>query len=448
MVQLPASTPTPTTSASQLVSTTDPAASAGITYDDRGNATRVGPDTFAYDNANRLTSATDGTVTVNYERDFAGSIVSKVTSGGPGAGTIRYSVSGVLLDADNRPTYQQIALPMGVTMSFPMTPGGTVRWQHTTIDGDLFFTTDGTGALQGAAQLFDPYGQVLTAPNPVNPSLPTTTSEAATGNETESLRTPYQMMGARVYVPALGRFVQLDPVIGGSANGYDYANQDPVNNTDPAGTESDSWLTSGLTALASFGLAALVAPARGALVGALVGALAGALVAGASHLIEYAVTGQTEFSAMRLGLSILAGAAGGSIAGRVKWSRAQNRAAGNVNGNAAAPPGGPAPMAQPPALPRQGLKQFQGVYDKMYAKSLAAQSREASPLLTGELLFGVVKSPQAQLAQRAATADRYAMRFVNKVRSELPGELVTYQAAVGREASSWLRNGDFTTVIT
>ena len=42
-------------------------------------------------------------------------------------------------------------------------------------------------------------------------------------------------MGARSYVPQLGRFLQPDPQPGGSANAYAYTHGNPVNETDPSG---------------------------------------------------------------------------------------------------------------------------------------------------------------------------------------------------------------------
>lgn len=51
-------------------------------------------------------------------------------------------------------------------------------------------------------------------------------SETVSGN---------MLMGARMYNPATGRFLTSDPVYGGSATAYDYANQDPGNQFDPSG---------------------------------------------------------------------------------------------------------------------------------------------------------------------------------------------------------------------
>ncbi|MBV9871349.1 MAG: hypothetical protein JO214_12080 [Frankiaceae bacterium] len=56
------------------------------------------------------------------------------------------------------------------------------------------------------------------------------------------------LMGVRVYNPYEGRFLSVDPIEGGSANRYDYANQDPIDGRDFGGTSSgpkitgDPWL--------------------------------------------------------------------------------------------------------------------------------------------------------------------------------------------------------------
>jgi hypothetical protein len=48
-------------------------------------------------------------------------------------------------------------------------------------------------------------------------------------------------MGARQYVPGLGRFLEVDPMEGGSCNDYDYACGDPVNGRDLSGTKAYSY---------------------------------------------------------------------------------------------------------------------------------------------------------------------------------------------------------------
>jgi hypothetical protein len=45
-------------------------------------------------------------------------------------------------------------------------------------------------------------------------------------------------MGARLYNPASGRFLQPDPIEGGNANSYEYCSGDPINKVDLDGMDS------------------------------------------------------------------------------------------------------------------------------------------------------------------------------------------------------------------
>ena len=307
-------------SASQLTATTDPAASAGLTWDVNGNATQVGPDTFGYDAANRLVESTDGTMTVNYELDLFGNVVKKIVTGGPSAGTIEYAIGGVLLDASSRPVAQRIDLPGGAQYTAPMGTSVSAKWILTAINGNEFLVTDEVGTPLGSPQVFDPYGQRLTAALPATPGLPSTTWQSATGNETESLATPYQLMGARPYVPALGRFLQPDPKVGGSANLYDFASQDPVNLSDPSGEDVADWAAPLAAAVATMG-AIFLFKVSSVSMGLGIGAIIGTLAAGASAALDVVNNNESTWTWVRFGYTVLAGlaAGGGAVAARNRW---------------------------------------------------------------------------------------------------------------------------------
>ncbi|MFI6999352.1 RHS repeat-associated core domain-containing protein [Nocardia sp. NPDC050175] len=115
----------------------------------------------------------------------------------------------------------------------------------TNIHGDILFTADGAGTRTGTIHLYDPYGQNVDPATGAFGDIPIpATAEGGMdfgwlGQHTvpiEHIASQQALeMGARTYLPILGRFLQTDPVPGGSANNYDYVNGDPVNSQDLSG---------------------------------------------------------------------------------------------------------------------------------------------------------------------------------------------------------------------
>lgn len=114
-------------------------------------------------------------------------------------------------------------------------PLGTKSYLYFNGHGDLAATANTSGVRQGGVNAYDPFGagEGQTLP-------PNTTTERYTGKWHKRLDTTSGLisMGVRPYDPALGRFLAVDPVEGGSANNYDYADQDPIGTYDLTGTHS------------------------------------------------------------------------------------------------------------------------------------------------------------------------------------------------------------------
>lgn len=128
-----------------------------------------------------------------------------------------------------------IGLPGGVTAT--ITGGTTQIWAYPNIHGDLLTLTDGSGDKQGGTHHWTPFGEPLTG----DPDTTTAASGHTYGwlgqhqkpTETD-LTLPTIQMGARIYLPQLGRFLEVDPIQGGTENDYTYP-QDPTNRHDLTG---------------------------------------------------------------------------------------------------------------------------------------------------------------------------------------------------------------------
>jgi RHS repeat-associated protein len=220
--------------ADRLTTTTD-SSTGTITYDAHGNTTGIFGETHTYDSANRHLTTTKSTTTVTYVRDALDRIVERKVNGST---TARYGYS----DSSDSPSFTTNTSNAVQDTSLGL-PGGTILtiraagniWSYPNIHGDMSANANQSGVKQGSTITYDPFGNTATSGLPDN--LTGNTDNGWLGShkrltEHEPTLQPILELGARQYSPLLGRFLETDPVNGGSANSYDYGNADPCNSVD------------------------------------------------------------------------------------------------------------------------------------------------------------------------------------------------------------------------
>jgi tripartite motif-containing protein 71 len=217
----------------------DRLADEGVSYEAFGNTTALpgvdaggAPLTSTFYTNNSLASETQSGQAISYVLDPAGRTREAVKTG-----TLNESITSHYTGETDSPAWTVTSggawtryIPAFSGLAAIQTSSGTVELELTNLHGDIV----------AKASPSETETKMLSATDTTEYGVPTVGTPARyswMGNEQRPTELSSGMiaMGARGYIPQLGRFEQSDPQPGGSGDAYSYTGGDPVNTSDPSG---------------------------------------------------------------------------------------------------------------------------------------------------------------------------------------------------------------------